>query len=91
MNRQELIRAVAGETGLTQVKAEEALKIVIDRIIVTVKKGETVTLVGFGTFKVADRKARKGRNPQTGVTLTIAAHKAPRFVPGKGFKDALNK
>jgi DNA-binding protein HU-beta len=91
MNRQELIRAVAGETGLTQAKADEALKIVIERLISTLKKGETVTLVGFGTFKAADRKARKGRNPQTGATLIIAARKAPRFIPGKGFKDALNK
>jgi DNA-binding protein HU-beta len=66
-----------------------AVKAVVDAVISAVVKGETVTLVGFGTFKAVSRRERKGRNPKTGESITVAAHKTPRFAPGKGFKDAL--
>jgi nucleoid DNA-binding protein len=65
------------------------LDVTIDTITKAMKKGEKVTLVGFGTFSVSKRKARTGRNPRTGATIKIAAHKAPKFTAGKGFKDAV--
>ena len=90
MNRTELVAAMAAETQLSKKDAEAALKAFIDVVSAELKKGEKVQLVGFGTFEVAERAAREGRNPQTGETMKIAASKAPKFKAGKALKDALN-
>jgi DNA-binding protein HU-alpha len=89
MNKQELVDAIASETGLTKKASQAALESIVSVIIGAVKKGDPVTLVGFGTFKVSERKARKGRNPQTGKEIKIPATKAPKFVVGKAFKEAV--
>jgi DNA-binding protein HU-beta len=73
----------------TKKEAQAAVDCVFTTITKGLKKKDTVTLVGFGTFKVAKRKARRGRNPQTGAVITISAKKVPRFVPGKTLKDAV--
>lgn len=90
MNRTELVAAMAAETQLSKKDAEAALKAFIDVVSAELKKGEKVQLVGFGTFEVAERAAREGRNPQTGKTMKIAACKAPKFKAGKALKDAVN-
>jgi nucleoid DNA-binding protein len=89
MNKQEVIDAVASETGLTKKASQSALEAVISAITGAVKKGDSVVLVGFGTFKVAESKARKGRNPATGQVIDIPAKKSPKFVPGKAFKEVV--
>ncbi|MBI4727527.1 HU family DNA-binding protein [candidate division TA06 bacterium] len=86
MNKAELIEAVAKVT-CTKVEAAAAVNGVIDSIAKALKKGESVTLVGFGTFSVKKRKARIGRNPQTGKEIKIAAKKVPAFKPGKELKE----
>ena len=91
MNRTELVAAMAAETQLSKKDAEAALKAFIDVVSAELKKGEKVQLVGFGTFEVAERAAREGRNPQTGATMKIAAAKAPKFKAGKALKDEVNK
>jgi DNA-binding protein HU-beta len=87
MNKAQLIEEVAGKTGLTK----KDVGIVVDAFIETVgdalSKGNKVTLVGFGTFQVMERKARRGRNPQTGEELQIPAKKVPKFVPGKSLRE----
>ena len=90
MNKTELVAAMAAETQLSKKDAEAALKAFIDVVSAELKKGEKVQLVGFGTFEVAERAAREGRNPQTGKTMKIAACKAPKFKAGKALKDAVN-
>ena len=90
MNRTELVAAMAAETQLSKKDAEAALKAFIDVVSAELKKGEKVQLVGFGTFEVAERAAREGRNPQTGETMQIAASKSPKFKAGKALKDAIN-
>ena len=90
MNRQELIAAIAAEANITKAEASKALEALTGTIIKTLKKGDNVSLIGFGTFKVTERAARTGRNPQTGKELKIAARKAPGFSAGKALKDALN-
>ena len=90
MNKTDLIDEVAKVVG-TKTKAQEVLECVLSSIADALKEGETVSLVGFGTFKVSDRAARKGRNPQTGEEIDIAASRTPRFVAGKSLKEALNK
>jgi DNA-binding protein HU-beta len=90
MNKQELIAKVAKDTGGTKSKAAEAVASVIDGITKALKKGDSVTFVGFGTFKTANRKARTTRNPQTGVMIKIPKRKAVRFVAGKALKTAVN-
>ena len=90
MNKSELIDAVAKKTKLTKKDAEEVVNAFTDTVTKALKKGDKVQLVGFGTFEVTKRGARTGRNPQTGETMKIAATKAPKFKPGKAFKDALN-
>ena len=90
MNKTELVAAIAQEAGLTKKDAEAALKAFIDTVEGELKKGEKVSLVGFGTFEVSERAARTGRNPQTKETIEIAACKAPKFKAGKAFKDAIN-
>jgi nucleoid DNA-binding protein len=88
MNKVELINEVAKAT-CSKAEAGKALDAVLAAIKKSLKKGESVTLVGFGTFSVAKRSARKGRNPQTGEPLKIAAKKVPKFTAGKALKDAV--
>jgi DNA-binding protein HU-beta len=90
MNKQELINAIATASGLSKAAAGRALDATTATITKSLKKGDSVTLVGFGTFKVSKRAARNGRNPQTGAVIKIAAKKAPVFSAGKGLKDAVN-
>ena len=90
MNKAELIAAVAENAELTKKDAEKAVKAFIEVVTDELKKGEKVQLVGFGTFEVAERAAREGRNPQTGETMTIAASKNPKFKAGKALKDMVN-
>lgn len=88
MNKSDLINEVA-KAVKTKKDAEAAVDCVLSSIIKELGKGGSVSLIGFGTFKVVGRKARKGRNPQTGQELDIAASKAPKFVAGKALKDAV--
>lgn len=87
MNKAELIEKVATETGLTKADAERVLDSTITNIKKSVKKGDEVKLVGFGTFLKAKRKARTGRNPQTGKAIKIPASSFPKFRPGAEFKN----
>ena len=87
MNREELVAEIAKAAKVSKKEAGEVLTATIDTIEKTVKKGEKVTLVGFGTFERRQRAARTGRNPQTGATLKIAAKKVPAFSAGKKFKE----
>ncbi|MBT9259421.1 MAG: HU family DNA-binding protein [Clostridiales bacterium] len=89
MNKQELVRAVAEKAGLTHKDSEKAINALVESIQEALRKGEKVSLVGFGTFEVRERKARTGRNPQTGATIHIPASKVPAFRAGKGLKEAL--
>ncbi|MEO6941057.1 MAG: HU family DNA-binding protein [Candidatus Kapaibacterium sp.] len=91
MNKSELIDAIATYADLSKADADRALNGFIESIKKSLKKGNPVSLVGFGTFKVSKRAARTGRNPQTGATLKIPARKVPRFTAGKGLKDAVAK
>ncbi len=88
MNKTDLVNEVAKVLS-TKKEAQAAVDCGFSTITKVLKKKDTVSLVGFGTFKVAQRKARKGRNPQTGAEIRISAKKAPRFVPGKALKDAV--
>jgi len=88
MNKGDLVNEVAKVLN-TKKEAQAAVDSVFSTITKALKKKETVTLIRFGTFKVAQRKARKGRNPQTGAEIRISAKKVPRFVPGKALKDAV--
>jgi nucleoid DNA-binding protein len=88
MNKADLVNEVA-KVVATKKAAQEAVDAVFANITKALKKKETVTLVGFGTFKVGKRKARTGRNPRTGQAIKIAAKKVPRFIAGKGLKDAI--
>ena len=90
MNKTELIAAVAEQAELSKKDAEKALKAFTDVIAAELVKGEKVQLVGFGTFEVAQRAAREGRNPLTGEKMQIKASKAPKFKAGKALKDAVN-
>ena len=91
MNKSELINAIAASADLSKAAAGRALDAATDAITTALKEGDTVTLIGFGTFKVSKRAARTGRNPRTGAELKIAARKAPAFSAGKALKDAVNK
>jgi len=91
MNKAELVAAIAEKTDLSKKDSEKALKAFIDVVTEELTKGEKIQLVGFGTFEVAERSAREGRNPQTGATMNIPASKAPKFKAGKALKDAVNK
>jgi DNA-binding protein HU-beta len=90
MNKAELIDAIADSAELSKASATRALDSAIDSITKALKKGDTVTLVGFGTFSVRKRAARTGRNPRTGETIKIKASKVPGFKAGKALKDAIN-
>ena len=90
MNKSDLVDAIAKSADLSKAAAARALDATVDTIKKTLKKGDTVSLVGFGTFKVGKRAARNGRNPRTGVTIKIKAAKVPKFSAGKALKDAVN-
>ena len=89
MNKNELIGAVADASGLSRSDATKAVEGVFDTITGTLKRGDEVRLVGFGTFSVAKRKASTGRNPRTGEPMQIKASSQPKFRPGKVLKDAV--
>jgi len=91
MNKAELVAAIAEKTGFSKKDSEKALKAFIDVVTEQLVKGDKVQLVGFGTFEVASRPARTGRNPLTNKPMTIAASKAPKFKAGKALKDVVNK
>ena len=90
MNKNELINEVAKKADLTKAKAAEAVDAFIEAVEKSLKKGQDVRLVGFGTFTVVKRKATEGRNPRTGATIKIAASKQPKFKPGKALKEVVN-
>ncbi len=90
MNKNELVASIAEKTGLKKTEAEKALKAFTDTVAEQLKKGDKIQLVGFGTFEVAERPAREGRNPRTGATMKIKASKAPKFKAGKALKDSVN-
>ena len=89
MNKTDLIDAIASAAELNKKQAKAALEATLDAITNSLKEGESVQLIGFGTFKVNQRAARTGRNPQTGAEIQIAASKVPAFVSGKALKDAI--
>ncbi len=90
MNKAELVDVMAKQTGVSKADTEKVLNAFIQTVENTVKKGDKVALVGFGTFEQVKRSARNGHNPQTGETIKIKAAKAPRFKAGKSFKDLVN-
>ncbi|MFN7975300.1 MAG: HU family DNA-binding protein [Acidobacteriota bacterium] len=89
MNKAELVEAICKDTNLTKADAGRALDAAIDNIVKSLKRKNPVTLVGFGTFKVAKRNARAGRNPQTGAPIKIAARTVAKFTAGSELKKAL--
>jgi len=89
MNKAELIEKVADQTGLTKRVSREAIDVITSAIADSLAREERVTLVGFGTFQVMERKARRGRNPQTGKELQIPAKKVPKFKAGRGLREAV--
>ena len=92
MTKAELVEKIHAKAGLpTKAKAEEALDAVVASLREALASGESVTFTGFGSFKVVERAARKGRNPRTGKEITIPASKVAKFTPGKGLKDAIKK
>ena len=91
MNKAELIEVIAKEAKLSKAAAQAALDATVAAVVKAVTKGDSVSLVGFGSFSSGKRAARTGRNPQTGETIKIAAAKTVKFSAGKAFKDAVNK
>ena len=89
MNKSDLVARVASEAGISKSAAEKAINAMTGAVTNALKKGDSVTLVGFGTFQVSQRSAREGRNPQTGEKIQIPARKVPRFKPGKALKDSV--
>jgi DNA-binding protein HU-beta len=90
MNKSEFISAVADAAGITKADAAKAVEALIEVVEKALKKGDSVSIVGFGTFTVRKRAARTGRNPRTGATIKIKASKVPAFKAGKALKDAIN-
>jgi DNA-binding protein HU-beta len=90
MNKQELIEQIAKSADISKAAAAKVIDAFTDSVTAALKGGDSVTLIGFGTFTVSERAARTGRNPQTGKELKISARKAPGFRAGKSLKDALN-
>jgi len=90
VNKSDLVDSIANSADISKAAAARALDATVDTIKKALKKGDTVSLVGFGTFKVGKRAARNGRNPRTGATIKIKAAKVPKFSAGKGLKDAVN-
>lgn len=89
VTKKELTALVAKKANLTNKASKEAVKVLLNSIRDSLKRGEKVVLTGFGTFKLRERKAKKGRNPKTGETITIAARKVAGFTPGKSLKKAV--
>ena len=89
MSREELIQKIARECKVNKTQADKALRVTLEGITSSLRKGRKVSFVGFGTFTVGKRKARMGRNPQTGETIRIAAARVPKFRAGKQLKDAV--
>ena len=89
LNKGDLVGKIAKDAGLTKSQAEAAFNSLIGGVTTSLKKGQKVTIVGFGTFSVAKRKARMGRNPQTGAPIKIAARKIPKFAGGSELKNAV--
>lgn len=89
MNKTELVSKISEKTDLTKKDASKAVDALFESIIEALSNGDKVQLVGFGNFEIRERAARKGRNPQTGEEIDIAASKIPAFKPGKTFKDAI--
>ncbi len=89
MNKSELIEAIAQNADISKAAAGKALDGMVEAVTAALKGGDTVTLVGFGTFYVGERAARNGRNPKTGAPLKIAAARTPKFRAGKALKDAM--
>ena len=90
MNKAELIDKMAKDSGVTKAQANECLDSFTNAVVTTLKKGDRVTLVGFGTFSVSERSARNGRNPQTGEVIKIKARKVPKFKAGKEFSTKIS-
>lgn len=90
MNKAELVSAIAKDAGLTKKDTEAFLKAFVDNVSNAMAKGDSVSLVGFGTFGISERAARSGRNPKTGATIKIKASKCPKFKAGKALKDKVN-
>lgn len=90
MNKQELIDAIAAESGLSKKDSKEALDALVKTVGETLKKGDNISLVGFGSFTVIQKAARTGKNPQTGKPIQIAAKKAVKFRPGKELAEGVN-
>jgi DNA-binding protein HU-beta len=91
MIKADIINQVSSKAGITKAAAEKVLTAFINGITAALKKGDKVSLVGFGSFRVRKRAARKGRNPQTGKEITIKAAKVPKFKAGKALKDVVNR
>ncbi|WP_281282878.1 HU family DNA-binding protein [Weissella muntiaci] len=91
LSKAEFVAKVSDKTELTKKDSEKAVNAFLETIQETMVAGDTVSFVGFGSFEVRERAARKGRNPQTGEEIEIAASKVPAFKPGKSLKDAVNK
>ena len=89
MNKAQIVARMAKDSGLTKADANRAVDALLENISRSLKKGEKVTLVGFGTFVVYRRRARAGRDPQSGAPIKIAARRVPKFVPGKDLKDSV--
>jgi DNA-binding protein HU-beta len=89
MNKQEVVAKIAKDTGITKTAAAGAVESLIDGITRSLKKGNSVSFVGFGTFKISNRKARTARNPQTGAAIKIPKRRVPRFSAGKALKQAV--
>ena len=90
MTKNDLIKTVAGKVEMTQKDVSKVVDSLIETIVEAVASGEKIQFVGFGSFEVAERAARTGRNPQTGEAIEIPASKTPKFKAGKAFKDAVN-
>lgn len=89
MRKPELAAAIAEKADLSKEKAAEVITVITDQIAKALSEGDSVSLIGFGTFEVRQRAERQGKNPQTGAAITIAAAKVPAFKPGKGLKEAV--
>jgi DNA-binding protein HU-beta len=90
MNRQDLVTKIAQETGITKTNAAAAIDSFFDGVVKSLKKGQPITFIGFGTFKTSNRKARVARNPQTGAEIKVPKRRVVRFSAGKALKSAVN-
>lgn len=90
MNKQDIIAKIADQAGITKAAAAAAVDTFFDSLVKSLKKGQPITFVGFGTFKTANRKARTARNPQTGAAIKIPKRRVVRFTAGKALKSAVN-